>query len=51
MRLPKFAAQNGRRSGHFKYISDQADHAAPQDWLLALNHAALAFSARVQQGI
>jgi hypothetical protein len=35
----------------FKYISDQADHAAPQDWRLALNHAALAFSARVQQGI
>ena len=35
----------------FKYISDQADHAAPQDWLLALNHAALAFSARVQQEI
>ena len=35
----------------FKYISDQADHAAPQDWRLALNHAALAFSARVKQGI
>jgi adenosylhomocysteine nucleosidase len=35
----------------FKYILDRADHAAPQDWRLALNHAALAFSARVQQGI
>lgn len=35
----------------FKFISDTADAAAPQDWRAALDHAAAAFVARVQAGM
>ena len=35
----------------FKYISDKADGAAPQDWRAALRHAASAFQARVALGL
>jgi adenosylhomocysteine nucleosidase len=35
----------------FKFISDNADGAAPSDWRTALRHAEAAFAARVSSGI
>lgn len=35
----------------FKYISDSADSAAPQDWRAALNHAAQTFESFVKNGL
>ena len=35
----------------YKYVSDQADGAAPQDWRAALSDAASAFQARMDLGL
>ena len=35
----------------FKYISDQANDAAPQDWRASLSFAEAAFTARLHQGL
>jgi adenosylhomocysteine nucleosidase len=49
--IAKICRASGVALKCFKYVSDQANGAAPQDWRASLAHAASAFQARINGGI